>query len=63
MTTTVRVHVNGPYKATVKVTKDGEPLGDEIVIGPQEERQLPHFHGNVMGYEITEKPVEGDAKS
>jgi hypothetical protein len=67
MTITVKVHVNGNYQATCKTTVDGQPYGEDIVIGPQEEKQLPHQHGKTNFYEVTEeylgdKRVDTDAK-
>lgn len=58
MTTTVKVHVNGKYRATCKTTIDGEPQGEPVVVGPQEEKALPHQHGKTCVYEVTEEPAE-----
>ncbi len=54
MTVTVKVHVNGNYRATVVRTVDGK-AEDPLVINPQEERIIPFWHGHKNEYEITEE--------
>ncbi|WP_287062626.1 hypothetical protein [Mesorhizobium sp.] len=56
MTTTVKVHVNGKYKATCKHSVDGEPY-TTVEVGPQEEKHIHMHHGHVNTVEITEEPV------
>lgn len=53
MTTSVRVHVNGAYRATVKHNEQ-EP----VVIGPQEEKFFTAYHGQTNTFVITEEAVE-----
>ena len=55
MTTTVKVHVNGRYRATVQQKCDGEPYGDPVQINPQEERSFTAFHGKANTFDITEE--------
>lgn len=49
MTTTVKVHVNGNYRATV--VQDGKL----VVVNPQEEKTLPHQPGKTNVYTVTEE--------
>jgi hypothetical protein len=52
MTTTVKVHVNGNYRAICK--RNGKQVA---IVGPEEEKQLPHTHGETNTYEITEEQI------
>lgn len=57
MTTTISVHVNGSYRATITTTReDGTSLG-ETVVGHGETKVLPHYHGEAMTYVVHETPV------
>lgn len=60
MTTTVKVHVNGKYRATVQHMLDDKPYGDPVVIGPQEERSFTAYHGHSNSFNITEEAVKDD---
>lgn len=52
MTTTVKVHVNGNYRAVV--TRNGEQVA---IVKKGEEKQLPFTHGEANTYEITEEEI------
>lgn len=54
MTTTVKVHVNGNYKATVTHTVDGKPQ-EPVEVGPQEEKSFTAYHGSANTFEVTEE--------
>lgn len=58
MTTTVKVHVNGKYRATVK-QDENEP----VYIGPQEERSFNLAHPAHSKFEITEEYIGDQAKT
>lgn len=58
MTTTIRVHVNGNYRATIKHNVEGEPTPREpVVVSHGEERTVAFVHGKKNTFEITEAPV------
>lgn len=58
MTVSVKVHVNGNYRATCKsIRADGSEAGDPIVVNHGEEKHLPHYHGEEMTYKIVEEQV------
>lgn len=57
MTTTVKVHVNGKYQATV-VQDDRDP----VIIGPQEEKSFNLPHPANSTFVITEEYL-GDKKT
>lgn len=66
MTVSIKVHVNGNYRATIKQSVDGA-LIDTIVVEPQEEKQVFFRHGVENTLVMTEeylgervKPVEDD---
>jgi hypothetical protein len=59
MTTTVKVHVNGNYRATCHTTIDGEKQ-EEVIVNNGEEKMLPHHHGKTCTYEITEEQVASE---
>ncbi|MES0034699.1 hypothetical protein NKJ74_05370 [Mesorhizobium sp. M0046] len=61
MTTTVKVHVGGNYRATVTHSIDGTPQGP-VTVGPQEERYFTAYHGKANTFDITEAPVEPETK-
>jgi hypothetical protein len=52
MTTTVKIHVNGNYRATVK---QGSRPGQEVQIGPNEEKSFGLPHPATDTFEITEE--------
>lgn len=54
MTTTVKIHVNGDYVATVKHKVDGEEQPDTIVTGGSE-RTLYFAHGKTNEFTVTEQ--------
>lgn len=54
MTVSLKVHVNGNYRATVKHTADGKPQADTVV-GPQEEKQVYFQHGVENVLTVTEE--------
>lgn len=51
MTVSIKVHVNGNYRATCLREGDKEP----VIVGPQEEKSLPHTHGQPNVYTVTEE--------
>ena len=55
MTITVKVRVNGNYRATVKQTIEGEEKPDITIVNPQEEKQLYFRHDKTNTFEITEE--------
>lgn len=69
MTTTVKVHVNGNYRATVKqFTNEGEEakLVREETIEPQEEKTFNLHHTDTRGthstFDITEEYLGSSGK-
>lgn len=58
MTTTIKVHVNGDYEATVIQTVEGEDGPRQpLKISHGEEKQLHFVHDKQNTFEITEKHV------
>lgn len=58
MTVTLKVHVNGNYRATVKhsVTEDGKTTElTPVEVGPQETKDVSFRHGAVNTLEVTEE--------
>lgn len=59
MTVSLKVHVNGNYRATVKhtaIANDGkEAEMPETVIGPQEEKTIYFRHGAKNVLEVSEE--------
>lgn len=51
MTVTHKIHVNGRYEVTATNTT----TGDVVVIGPQEEKFIPHRHGVKNVVELEER--------
>ncbi|MER8403542.1 hypothetical protein NKH16_02120 [Mesorhizobium sp. M1307] len=60
MTVTVKIHVGGNYRATIKRTVDGTE--DSVQIGPNEEKPVYFQHGKANTFEITEEYL-GETKS
>ncbi|HEX9429597.1 MAG TPA: hypothetical protein VF944_04400 [Candidatus Bathyarchaeia archaeon] len=60
MTTTVKVHVNGQYRATVVHTVDGE-VKDTVLVGPSEEKALAAYHGHTNSFTVTEESIPAEA--
>lgn len=58
MTTTVKVHVNGNYRATVK-QNDLEP----VVVNPQEEKSFYAPHGQTNTFVVTEEYLSDKKES
>lgn len=56
MTTTVKVHVNGQYKATVRHFVDGKQNGEDVIVGPQEEKVLHMWHDHENTFTVKEEP-------
>lgn len=61
MTVSVKVHVNGNYRATCKSFVDGVEQGEPVVVNHGEEKTLPHQHGKTNTYEVSEEPVKNEA--
>lgn len=61
MTTTVKVHVNGRYRATVKQTIDGQ-AEEPVTIDGGQEKTLHFRHGSVNVFEISEEEMPADEK-
>jgi len=65
MTTTVKVHVNGRYRATVK-QNDREPVvvdgNYEGSANPSGEKSFHLLHPATATFEITEEPVPEEVK-
>jgi hypothetical protein len=60
MTTTVKVHVNGRYEATVTHKVDGE-IQTTITVGPQEEKSIGFAHdGKQNTFEIVERQLPAE---
>ncbi|RRH98084.1 hypothetical protein EH240_20015 [Mesorhizobium tamadayense] len=55
MTTTVKVHVNGNYRATVQHILDGQPYGEPIAVNPQEEKSFNLHHGKDNSFSVYEE--------
>lgn len=55
MTTTVKVHVNGNYRATVQHIVDGKPNGEPVQVDPQEEKYFTAYHGKANSFDVTEE--------
>ncbi len=63
MTTTVKVHVNGRYEATVTHKVNGE-LKNTVTVGPQEEKTLSFYHdGAENEFTIVERQLPAEEKS
>lgn len=63
MTTTVRVHVNGNYRATIVQRVEGRPDAEPVmVIGGEADRILNFAHGKTNIFVITEEWL-GEQKS
>lgn len=63
MTTTVKVHVNGRYEATVTHKVNGEVI-NTITVGPQEEKSIGFYHdGAVNEFTIVERQLPAEEKS
>lgn len=57
MTTTVKVHVNGRFEATVIHKVNGE-VRDTITVGPQEEKSIGFAHDGAKNeFEIVERQL------
>lgn len=54
MTISLKIHVNGNYRATVKHTAEGVEQPDTVV-GPQEEKQVYFRHGVENVLTVTEE--------
>lgn len=54
MTVSLKIHVNGRYRATVKHTANGAPQPDTVV-GPQEEKAIHFQHGVENVLTVTEE--------
>lgn len=61
MTVSLKIHVNGKYRATVKHVADGRPQNDTIV-GPQEEKAIYFQHGVENVLTVTEEYLGEDWK-
>lgn len=63
MTTTIKVHVNGKYRATVKRNDDDPVEVEGNYNGGSGEKSFPLFHPANSSFVITEQPVaEGDER-
>ena len=69
MTVSLKIHVNGRYRATVKHTAGGREQPD-VIVGPQEEKPIYFQHGVVNELTVTEeylgeevKPTQDDPNS
>ncbi len=61
MTVSLKIHVNGNYRATVKHVAGGAEQPDTIV-GPQEEKAIHFRHGVVNELTVTEEYLGEQAK-
>jgi len=62
MTTTVKVHVNGRYEATVVHKVNGETR-NTITVGPQEEKSIVFAHDGAKNeFEIVERHLPAEEK-
>jgi len=61
MTVSLKIHVNGKYRATVKHKADGREQPDTVV-GPQEEKAVYFQHGVVNELTVTEEYLGEDWK-
>lgn len=59
MTVSLKVHVNGKYRATVKHTANGVEQPDTVV-GPQEEKPIYFQHGVENVLTVTEEYLGAD---
>lgn len=62
MTISIKVHVNGDYRATVKHTIEGDPQPDTVIDGTGE-GQIYFRHGKVNTFEITEQQLTAEMKA
>lgn len=60
MTTTIKVHVNGRYEATIVHKVNGE-VRNTITVGPQEEKSIGFAHdGSKNEFEIVERQLPAE---
>jgi hypothetical protein len=66
MTISLKVSVNGNYKATIQHTIDGEPQRETVISGVGSrypvETQISFQHGKKNDYSITEEYLGSDPK-
>lgn len=61
MTVSLKVHVNGRYRATVKHTV-GDQEQPDVIVGPQEEKNIYFRHGEPNTLIITEEYLGEEPK-
>lgn len=61
MTTTIKVHVNGNYRATIIQTVEGEAAPRQPVeVNHGEEKMLWFVHGKQNTFDVSERPLTAE---